>query len=267
MSHATHQQYDPRMAQGQQPGPNGQPQITFVGLAEKRKPDLRVRAPHHDQHVFTEAQVPVVALPVCDDGVIVGVDPSRQPAVLSLFRRRPVEVALVGGTYLTQLLIVRAAGVGARVVIETARPSTWANVAQNTGGGQQCVVVAPVGRIGQLGPSMQSPVLVVRDAGARPPRSRVPKSPWQSTLTLLPYLDPRAVGLLATADLAALQRVSPQEAHLAARTLRLPLEDAQALPSLADELTLWCAKTDRRYVFTAPTNMEVNMLGNPRRTD
>lgn len=217
--------------------------------------------------MLTQDQLPPVSLPVGDDGVVIGVDPSRQPAVLGLFRRRPLELALVGGAYVTQLIVLRAAAVGARVVVETARPKIWASVAQNAGGGQQCITVAPVGRLGALGASMQSPVLVVRDAGARPPRARMTKTAYQSTLTLLPYLDQRALGLLSSADLVAVQRISPQEAKVAGRTLRLPAEDVESLPSLADELTLWCARQERRYVFTAPTSVEVGLLGNPRRVD
>jgi hypothetical protein len=242
-------------------------EVTIIGLAEKHETPPPVTGPRHDDLVLTKSQLPALALPVSDDGVVIGVDPSREPAVLGLFRRRPLDLVLVGGVYVTQLIVVRAAATGARIVVETARPDAWTNVAQNTGGGQQCVTIVPVGRVGALGASMQSPVLVIRDAGARPPRSRTIKAAWQSTLTLLPYLDPRAAGLLGTVDMAALQRVSPQEARLAGRVLRLPTDDVNALPALADELTLWCGRQHRRYVYTAPTSVEINLLGNPRRVD
>jgi hypothetical protein len=254
--------------QGYAPAKNAvDPQVTIIGLAERKQPTNRMSRPHHEQHVVTKEQLPPISLPVGDDGVVIGADVNGQPSVLGLFRRRPMEVVLVGGAYVTQLIVLRAAAVGARVVVETARPKVWAGVAQNAGGGQQCVTVAPVGRLGALGASLQSPVLVVRDAGARPPRARMTKTAYQSTLTLLPYLDQRALGLLSSADLVAIQRVSPQEAVVLGRTLRLPAEDVESLPSIPDDLTVWCSRQERQYVFTRPTTVEVGLLGNPRRMD
>jgi hypothetical protein len=110
-------------------------------------------------------------------------------------------------------------------------------------------------------------VLVVRDCGARPPRNRLASTPWQTTLTLLPFLDPRAGARLADADLVGVQRVSPVEAQAAARALHLPEPDTAALPALADELTLWCNRRVRRYVLLTPTQVEVSFLGPPRRVD
>lgn len=228
---------------------------------------LPVRGPRHERHLLEADELDALSLPVGDDGVVIGTDPNNRPAVLGLFRPRAVDAALVGGSYLAQLIALRAVATGARIVIETARPELWSALAQNAGGGQPVVAIVPVRRVGALGAAAASPVLLIRDCGARPPRLAQPKTPWQTTLTLLPFLDSAYAGQLVGADLVALQRISPQEAQLAARVIRLGVEDIQALPGLPDELTLWSARHGRQYVYGMPTQLEAGLLGNPRRVD
>lgn len=228
---------------------------------------LPVRGPRHERHLLEADELNTLSLPVGDDGVVIGTDPQNRPAVLGLFRPRAVDGALVAGSYLAQLIALRAAATGARIVIETARPELWSPLAQNAGGGQQVVALVPVRRVGPLGASAASPVLLIRDCGARPPRLAQPKTAWQTTLTLLPFLDPGYAGQLVGADLVALQRISPQETQLATRVIRIGVEDVQALPGLPDELTLWCARHGRQYVYSMPTQLEAGLLGTPRRMD
>jgi hypothetical protein len=224
-----------------------------------------VRGPRHERHLLTAEELGALAVPVGDDGVVIGTDPANQRAVLNLFRPKATDLALVGGSYLARLLALRAAATGARIVVETARPDLWGPLAQNAGGGQPVVTIAPVRRVGALGASAAVPVLLIRDCGARPPKPSAPKSAWQSTLTLLPFLDPGYASQLYNVDLLALQRISPQEAQLAARVARIGPEDVRALPTLLDELTLWCARRGRQYVYTAPTQLEIGLFGAPQR--
>lgn len=101
----------------------------------------------------------------------------------------------------------------------------------------------------------------------RPPRGRVVSGPWQSVLTLLPYLSPVAPRLVRQARLVGVQRISPDEAAELGRTMGLPRADIDALPTLVDGVTLWCSDRDRQYVTTQPTDAEVGLLGTPRRMD
>ncbi|MFD0569960.1 hypothetical protein ACFQ0T_12875 [Kitasatospora gansuensis] len=198
---------------------------------------------------------------------MIGVDPQQQPAVLGLFRPTSYELVLVGGLWTAQVIALRAAATGARIAVETGRPQAWSSMAQAAGGGQPCVTVHQVGRLGAQGASVASPVLVVRDLGARPPRSRLSASPWQTTLTLLPYLGPNATRVLNAADLVGIQRVSPQEAELLARLLSLGDQEVAALPTLGDNITLWATRMRRQFVMTNPGEAEGQVLGGPRRMD
>ncbi|MFD8548577.1 hypothetical protein [Streptomyces sp. NPDC059649] len=242
----------------EQSGPNG----------PKPRPGYGLRGPRRSPHVLTAESLAALTLPVGDDGVIIGIDPQNQPAVLSLLRPTPLEVVLVGSMWMAQVLALRTVATGARVAVETARPPAWAQMAQNAGGGQQCVSVHDVRQIAPQGPSVSSPVLVVRDMGARPPRNQLAPSPWQSVLTVLPFLGPRSPQMLSRADLVGLQRLSPEEAEVVTRIMRLPEQVGAVLPTLSDNAMLWCRRDGgHQFVMTQPTEAETNLLGGPRRMD
>jgi hypothetical protein len=223
--------------------------------------------PRHGRHAVSAEDVDSLSLPVGDDGVVIGVDAESRPAVLGLHRPTPYDIMLIGGLWTAQVIALRAAATGARVAVETGRAPEWATLAQAAGGAQQCITLHDVGRVPPLGPSAGSPVLVVRDCGMQPPRGRVVSGPWQSVLTLLPYLSPVAPRLMRQTRLVGVQRLSPQEAGQLGRILTLPKADVESLPTLADGVTLWCAGRDRQYVMTQATDAETGLLGMPRRMD
>ncbi|GJF34390.1 hypothetical protein KNE206_70900 [Kitasatospora sp. NE20-6] len=231
------------------------------------RPGFGLRGPRREKHVLTTEDLGALSFPVGDDGVVIGVDPQQQPAVIGLFRPNPYDVVLVGGMWTAQVIALRAAATGARVAVETGRPQAWAPMAQAAGGGQPCVTVHQTGRLGPQGASVASPVLVVRDLGARPPRSRLSAAPWQTTLTLLPYLGPNAGRVLNAADLVGVQRISPQETEIVARILSLGDHEVAALPTLGENITLWATRMQRQYVMTNPGEAEAQVLGGPRRMD
>ncbi|MFJ5805343.1 hypothetical protein [Streptomyces sp. NPDC093093] len=223
--------------------------------------------PRRERHVLPAAELDLLALPVGDDGVVIGVDAEGNPAVLGVNRPTPYEVTLIGGLWTAQVLALRAAATGARVAVETGRGPVWSGLAQAAGGGQQCVTLHEVGRVPPQGASAGSPVLVIRDCGMRPPRGRVVAGPWQSVLTLLPYLSPTAPRLLRNSSVVGVQRVSPDEAEQIGRLMELPAAAVDSLPTLGDGVTLWCTPRDRTFVLTQGTDTEIGLLGPARRID
>ncbi|MFJ6794034.1 hypothetical protein [Streptomyces sp. NPDC091268] len=223
--------------------------------------------PRRGRQVLSTADLEALAVPVGDDGVVIGVDAEGRPAVLGVHRAAPYEIVLIGGLWTAQVLALRTVATGARVAVETGRTGVWAALAREAGGGQECVSLHEVGRVPPQGASAGSPVLVVRDCGMRPPRGRVAAGPWQSVLTLLPYLSPAAPRLLRGASLVGVQRVSPEEAERTGDLMRLPPAVADCLPTLGDGVTLWCTPRDRRFVRTEPTEVETGLLGAARRID
>ncbi|MEV4559706.1 hypothetical protein AB0K51_22295 [Kitasatospora sp. NPDC049285] len=243
------------------------PQPVEQSRTPRIRPGFGLRGPRREKHVLPVEDLAALSFPVGDDGVVIGMDQQQQPAVMGLFRPSAYEVVLVGGMWTAQLIALRAAATGARIAVETGRPQAWAPMAQAAGGGQPCVTVHQVGRLGAQGASVASPVLVVRDLGARPSRSRLSATPWQTTLTVLPYLGPNANRVLNAADLVGLQRVSPQEAELVGRLFSLGPGDITTLPTLPDNVTLWATRMRRQYVMTNQGEAETQVLGGPRRMD
>ncbi|MFF5937042.1 hypothetical protein [Streptomyces sp. NPDC012508] len=223
--------------------------------------------PRRDRHAVPLEQLGALGLPVGDDGMVIGVDAEGRPAVLGINRPTPYEVTLIGGLWTAQVLALRAAATGARVAVETGRAQAWTGLAQAAGGGQPCITLHDVGRVPPQGASAGSPVVVVRDCGMRPPRGRVVSGPWQSVVTLLPYLSPVAPRLLEKSALVGIQRVSPDEAAQIGRIMGLPRAESEALSTLADGVSLWCTPSDRQFVMTQATDTETGLLGTARRMD
>jgi hypothetical protein len=203
-------------------------------------------------------------------GVLIGVDPAHRPVTLGLFRRTTLSAAVVGSLHLAQILALRCAAVGARVIVETARQDEWDPVLLHSGLDAARLAVQPVGRpVGNPGwpaPSMANPLLVLRDCGARPPYATVPRGPWTAIVTLLPYFDPRTAGYLRDADLVGLQRMPREEAAMARHLLALPDKDTAALPDLPDPMVLWRSrKRTVRFCELASTTWEEAFLGEPVR--
>ncbi|MFE4171930.1 hypothetical protein ACFRR7_07705 [Streptomyces sp. NPDC056909] len=223
--------------------------------------------PRRERHALSAEQLEAFALPVGDDGMVIGVDPGNRPAVLGINRPTPYDVTLIGGLWTAQVLVLRAAATGARIAVETGRAQAWTALAQAAGGGQPCVTLHDVGRVPPQGASAGSPVVVVRDCGMRPPRGRVVSAPWQSVMTLLPYLSPVAPRLMEKSGLVGVQRVSPDEAAQIGRIMSLPRAETEALSTLADGVTLWCTARDRQFVMVQATDAETGLLGSARRMD
>ena len=238
-----------------------------TSLGARLRTGFGLLGPRHPRHTLPVEQADTLTLPISDDGVVVGVNSEDEPAVLGINRPTPYDVVLIGGLWTAQVLALRAAATGARVAVETGRPQAWMQMVHAMGGGQNGLAVHDVGRVPPQGASAGNPVLVVRDCGMRPPRGRVVSGPWQSVLTLLPYLSPVAPRLLRQARLAGIQRVSPDEAAELGRTMALSRAEVESLPALPDGVTLWCADRDRQYVMTQPTDAETGLLGTPRRMD
>lgn len=230
-------------------------------------PGFGLRGPRRGRHVVTADELAAISMPIGDDGVLIGSDAEGQPAVLGLSRPTSFDVVLVGGLWLAQVLALRAAATGARVGVETGRPQAWQQLAQAAGGGQQCVTVYPVGRVPAQGPSVSSPVVLIRDCGIRPPRGRVTSVPWQAVVTVLPFVSEHAPRWLSQAHLVGIQRISPFETEVVRDVLGIPEEQLQHLPTLHDGVAMWCTRKHQKFVMTEPTAAETGLLGVARRMD
>lgn len=222
--------------------------------------------PRHAGHTLATDHLGALSLPVGDDGVIIGDDAEGRPQMIGFHRPAPYDVLLIGGLWTAQVLALRAAATGARVAVETGRTQAWTTLAQAAGATR--VRLAP-------------------RRGAGPSDRRGRGQPGGGGTRLRHASAPRTGGVLAVAvgaDIAALSEPGgapvdaggdarghpeglPAEAEQIGRILGLARTESEALPTLADGVTLWVSGRDRHWVMTSATDVETGLLGTARRMD
>jgi ESX secretion system protein EccE len=205
-------------------------------------------------------------------GMILGCGPQDEPLSVSVLRPLPTRLVLVGGLYLARQVALRAMATGAWVVVATGRPAAWQQLVRAAGEGPDGRP-APLMQVRQLAPvelpraSEDAPLLIVHDGGAVPQELFPPRSPWQSTLYVLPYLHPQAEDTAINADLVLLQRLPVGQAQLAARMWRLPTPMAQQLATLTDDGVVALGPNLWLPLRLVTTPAEREILGPVRRGD
>ncbi|MFD9246489.1 hypothetical protein ACFV0D_32105, partial [Streptomyces sp. NPDC059556] len=81
-----------------------------AGRAGKPRFGFGLVGPRRDRHSVPLDQLEALALPVGDDGMVIGVDAESRPAVLGINRPVPYDITLIGGLWTAQVLALRAGG-------------------------------------------------------------------------------------------------------------------------------------------------------------
>ncbi len=205
-------------------------------------------------------------------GIVLGSGLQGEPLTVSALRSAPTRIVLVGGLYLSRQVALRAMAVGAWVVIATGRPTAW-HVLPKAAGQQQNGQPSPLVQIRRLSPvelprpSEDAPLLVVHDGGPTPQDLFPPRSPWQTTIYVLPYLHPQAGALANAADLVLMQRLPAGQAELAGRIWRLPPQMMRQLTTLKDDQVVALGRNLWRPLRLVTTPKEQQLLGPVRRGD
>ncbi|MDQ4093392.1 MAG: hypothetical protein M3143_08330 [Actinomycetota bacterium] len=205
-------------------------------------------------------------------GMVLGSGPYDEPLSVSVLRPEPTRLVLLGGLYLAHQVALRAMATGAWVVVATGRPAGWQVLTRAAGEGLDGRP-APLVQVCRLAPvelpraSEDAPLLVVHDGGAVPQELFTPRSPWQTTLYVLPYLHPQAEGTANNADLVLLQRLPMTQAQLAARMWRLSPSMTNQLAALPDDGVVALGPDLWLPLRLVTTPAEREILGPVRRGD
>ncbi len=205
-------------------------------------------------------------------GMVLGSGPHDEPLSVSVLRPQPTRLVLAGGLYLARQVALRAMATGAWVVVATGRPAAWQVLIQAAGEGTDGRP-APLVQVRKLAPvelpraSEDAPLLVVHDGGAVPQELFAPRSPWQTTLYVLPYLHPQAEGTANNADLVLLQRLPMDQAQLAAAMWRLSPPMTNQLAALPDDGVVALGPDLWLPLRLVTTPAEREILGPVRRGD
>ncbi|SCG18873.1 type VII secretion protein EccE [Micromonospora echinofusca] len=196
-------------------------------------------------------------------GLMVGANRHGGAVTVRLFRPESTRVMLVGGVRAAQLVAVRAMALGARVVVQTARPRAWEPFVRGVGAPGTMIPVVPPGRpVGEPGSPLR-PLLVVVDAGATPAETE-PGSAWRTTLLVRDELTPADADALGRADLALLQPLDAAEAAVAGGALGLGAS-AEWLTRIRDDMVAVVNRRALRWALLSPTPIESQLIGRPSR--
>ncbi len=203
-------------------------------------------------------------LPVGGAGLMLGSNRHGAPVVARLFRSEQTRALLVGGVRGAQLVALRAMALGARVVVQTARPQAWEPFVRGVSVPGEGIAVVPPGRVLDVPPGTALlPLLVVVDVGPVGIDTGAGRG-WQSTLVVRDEFTPVDVDVAARADLLILQPLRPDEAALAGSALGLG-EAADWLTRIREDMVGVVNRSAVRWALLSPTPIESQLIGVPAR--
>jgi type VII secretion protein EccE len=197
-------------------------------------------------------------------GLMLGHNRAGEPVVARLFRPEQTRALLIGGVRCAQLLALRAMALGARVVVQTARPQVWEPFTRGAAVPGESIAVVPPGRAVEIpAGSALHPLLVVVDVGPVGADTR-PGAGWQATLVVRDDFTPADVDVASRADLLVLQPLRPDEAALVGAAVGLG-EAAQWLTRIRPDMVGLVNRRAVRWAALAQTPIEAQLIGPPTR--
>jgi type VII secretion protein EccE len=204
-----------------------------------------------------------IELPVGGAGLMLGVNRHHEPVTLRLFRAEPTRAALVGGLRCGQLVVLRAMALGAHVIVQSGRPQAWEPFLRGASGAADTVTLVAPGRIIEPPPATAvRPQLLVIDVGPVGATGLpVVESAWRTTLLLREELTTGDLDLLARADVALLQPLTPDEAYLAASGLGLGDAAGWLTRIRGDMVAVVVGRRTLRWALLSGTPIEQQLIG------
>ncbi len=200
-------------------------------------------------------------------GLVIGKDAEHSPVVAPFFRPETTHINLIGGVYLARLLVFRALALGTRVAVCTNRPQEWDRLGEWATNRQDRMAVLHGDQPVTIEASQHQPALFVYDVGETGPRTQPVLGPWRTQLTVFPRLTNFFPPEAQKAEMTVLQRLTAEESAIARRHLRVSHDVLQLFQALKDDMmAMLRTGSKEKYLWTAPTNMELQMFGQPMRT-
>ncbi|WP_250002223.1 type VII secretion protein EccE [Actinoplanes sp. M2I2] len=203
-------------------------------------------------------------LQIGPSGLMLGRNRHGSPVVARLFRPEQTRALVVGGVRCAQLVALRAMALGARVVVQTARPQAWEPFVRGAAMPGESIAVVPPGRPIEIAPgSALHPLLIVVDIGPVGADNR-PGDGWQATLVVRDEFSAVDVDVASRADLLILQPLRPEEATLVGGALGLG-EVAQWMTRIRPDMVGVVNRRAVRWAVLAHTPIEKQLIGPPGR--
>jgi len=164
-----------------------------------------------------------------------------------------------------QLIALRAMALGARVVVQTARPQAWSRFVRGAALPGESIAVIPPGRVVEIPAGSElRPLLVVVDVGPVS-ADTCQGAGFQATLVVRDEFSPADADVATRADLLVLQPLAPDEAALVGAKLGLG-EAAQWLTRIRVDMVAVINRRAVRWAVLAQTPIEAQLIGPPDRS-
>lgn len=240
--------------------------------SETRTHDAIAPRPVAPEFTVTPDMLDTVAPSGDRGGMLLGQGMQKEPLAISMLRSAPTRVVTVGGLYLARLAALRAMATGAWIIVATARDSAWRGLehAAGTGADGKPVPLVKIRRLVPVElprPTEDGPLLVVHDGGSTPQELFPPRSPWQTTMYVLPYLHPQAASTAGNADLVLIQRLPLGQAQVAGRIWGLAPKLVQQLTQIPDDQVIAFGRNLWRPMKLVTNQKERQILGPVRHGD
>jgi type VII secretion protein EccE len=218
-------------------------------------PDGRAAGP-----VLPAAALDSLDLPIGTAGLMIGANRHGAAVTARLFRAEATRVVLIGGVRAAQLIVLRAMALGARVVVQTARPQAWEPFTRGVSApGETIPVIAPGRPVAGPPGTPLHPLLVVIDAGPVAAEAQ-PGPGWYTSLVVRDELTMVDVDAVSRADLVMLQPLRPDEAALAGAALGLG-DSAEWLTRIRDDMVGVVNRRALRWALLSATPIESQLVG------
>lgn len=194
-------------------------------------------------------------------GMLFGSTATRGEIMLELIRPVPTRIALLcEDPWLARLMTIRAAGLGANVVIATDRATAWEYFV-NAIGGQRPIATVRTDHASALpAPSVGAPLVVLEDARDVPPETYAPRMAWQSTIHVRANVNERSRSLLDSSHAVLVCRLGAEAATAVSAALGLGDNGPGTVAGLGDHEVLVIADRRAHRAQVVPTPTERRML-------
>lgn len=216
----------------------------------------------------TAATLASIEAPVGGAGLVLGINRHGDPVTVRLFRPEPTRAALIGGLRFAQIIVLRAVAIGAQVIVQSGRPAAWEPFLRGVSArGTAVIALVTPGQLGEPPPATPvRPQLLVVDVGPVGAMGiPIVEAGWRTALLVRDELGQADLDVLARADLALLQPLTPAEAYVAAAALGLG-DSANWLTKIrADMVGIVVGRRTLRWALISGTPIEQQIIGPPVR--
>jgi len=213
--------------------------------------------------VLPRAMVDGLELPLGSSGLMLGANRRGGAVIAQLFRAKTTQVVLIGGIRAAQLVVLRAMALGARIVVQTARPRAWEPFVRGSSAPGEIAVIPPGRPVDGPPGTPLRPLLLVVDTGPVTAGPQ-PGPGWQASLVVRDELTAADVDLVSRADLTILQPLRPAEAALAGTALGLG-ESSEWLTRIRADMVGVVNRRSLRWALLSVTPIESQLVGPPAR--